>query len=118
MVEILHIPQGLVQAHGEKVAREDPAEGAPMESTLALWTQRGGTVRSGTWECTPGSIHVRREGFDEFAVILAGRGVLESEDGERYEHRAGDVLVIPDGFRGTWTVIEPIRKLSVAAPSS
>ena len=47
-------------------------------------------------------------------VVLQGGGIgLIERDGTFRVLRAGDRFVIPAGFKGTWEVLEPCRKIYV-----
>jgi uncharacterized cupin superfamily protein len=45
--------------------------------------------------------------------FAAGVSVLRDEQGQAKTLRAGDRFVIPAGFKGTWEVLEPCRKIYV-----
>ena len=47
----------------------------------------------------------------ELCHLLTGSVRLTDEAGQSKLYRAGDSFVIPSGFRGTWEVIEPCRKV-------
>lgn len=51
--------------------------------------------------------------YDEFILILSGKLVLTGADGESQEYVAGDSLVIPLGFTGTWQMLGNYRELIV-----
>jgi uncharacterized protein len=50
----------------------------------------------------------------EYCEILEGVSVIRDEAGNDKVLRAGDRFVIPSGFKGTWEVVEPCRKIYVA----
>lgn len=41
---------------------------------------------------------------------LSGVFLSENKDGEPIETRGGDVLFFPENSRGTWEIIETVRK--------
>jgi uncharacterized cupin superfamily protein len=41
---------------------------------------------------------------------LTGRAIFHPENGEPIEIEAGDVLFFPENTRGTWEIIETVRK--------
>ena len=51
--------------------------------------------------------------YDEFVHILEGRLILSLADGESWEFRKGDSLVVPKGFTGYWEMPEKYRELIV-----
>lgn len=86
-------------------------EGQREASTL-LWTSPDGRTRIGVWECTVGRFTADRTAAGEYCHILSGRASVRNADGggER-ELAAGDLLVLPQGWTGEWTIHEPVRKL-------
>ena len=63
----------------------------------------------GIWECSPGKF-VREIMQAELTTFLAGRAIFHPEHGDPIEITAGDVLFFPENTRGTWEVIETVRK--------
>ena len=49
--------------------------------------------------------------FDEFVMVLSGKLILTGADGVSQEYVAGDSLVIPKGFTGTWQMLGNFREL-------
>ena len=50
--------------------------------------------------------------FDEFVQVLSGKLILTGTDGVSQEFVAGDSLVVPKGFTGTWKMLGNYRELS------
>jgi uncharacterized cupin superfamily protein len=100
----------LPEAHPKAVAP------AILESTLVAWTGADPRAAAGVWECSPGQFPSRRDGFDEVCVILSGSATIETSDGHRTELRPGSVVVLPNGWSGTWHVHERLRKSYVTMP--
>ena len=71
-----------------------------------------GEAEVGMWGMEPG-IEQDTE-TDEVFVVLAGRGSVTFEDGERIALRPGIAVRLRAGERTTWTVSETIRKVYVA----
>ena len=46
----------------------------------------------------------------ETCYILEGDVVVETEDGERVEFGAGDLVTFPKGLTCVWGIKEPVRK--------
>lgn len=67
-------------------------------------------MRAGVWQSEAGSWRVEITGYTEFCVLKEGEVVVEEDDGTRYELKAGDALVMEDGFRGVWNVAKYVRK--------
>jgi len=51
--------------------------------------------------------------FDEFVMVLSGKLILTDADGESQEFVAGDSLVVPKGFTGTWQMLGNFREFVV-----
>ena len=51
--------------------------------------------------------------FDEFVLILSGKLILTNSDGVSQEYVAGDSLVVPKGYQGTWKMLGNYRELVV-----
>jgi len=49
--------------------------------------------------------------FDEFVTILSGKLILTATNGEPQKFTAGDSLVVPKGFTGTWQMLGNYREL-------
>ncbi len=84
-----------------------------MESVLMAWISPDEAIETGIWECSPGTFIVHRDGYDEIAQILSGSATITGEDGTVVELKVDSTIVTPEGWRGTWVVHEPIRKMFV-----
>lgn len=49
--------------------------------------------------------------YDEFVVVLNGKLILTGSDGVAQEFVAGDSLLVPKGFTGTWQMLGNYREL-------
>lgn len=56
--------------------------------------------------------------YDEFVHVLAGALILTDTNGVATEYNAGDFLVIPKGFKGTWASRGTFRELVVIERSA
>ena len=88
-------------------------EGTPAEASQALWTSVDGLMKIGVWECTPGRFPANREANSETCYIMSGKVRITNEDGSSREIGAGEMLVLPRGWRGDWTILETTRKIYV-----
>jgi uncharacterized cupin superfamily protein len=84
--------------------------GQPRLTVWNHYADGSGQFFAGVWSATRGEWRVRYSEH-ELCHLLAGRVVIESTGGERYEFVAGDTFVIPAGFSGTWEVLEDCRKI-------
>ncbi len=78
------------------------------EAALTLWAHE--RIDTGIWECTPGSFTAERNGYTEICTILSGSVTLEVEGQQPERLQAGDVFVMPSGWKGVWHVHETLRK--------
>jgi uncharacterized protein len=90
----------------------DPGQ---QESALTAWELAG--AEAGVWTCSPGRFTAVKDGHTEICQILSGRGRLEGEDGTAVDFGPGSLLVLPVGWRGTWTIDEPTRKSYAVIPA-
>lgn len=70
-----------------------------------------GRFVAGVWSCTPGAMKLSSYPFNEMATIIEGRIIVTDEDsGRTREFGPGDGFAIRRGFRGTWSMPEPVLK--------
>lgn len=97
----------------------EPEESAPLPERVLYGDPRfltwnfeesaDGKLFAGIWESTPGKWRIEYDEW-EFCHILSGHSVLAEDDGESRTLKAGDSFVIRPCFKGTWEVIETMRK--------
>lgn len=83
----------------------------PSESERDIWSD--GELSVGLWECTPGTWVSSKRGHHELCVMLSGRMTITTEGCEARDVAGGDVIVLPNGWTGTWEVHETVRKVWV-----
>lgn len=115
MKQLVHIDDATTAALPNPVAKATSLTGQ-HETTLTAWSE--GAAQAGVWECDPGEFTTSRDGFHEVCQILSGSGTMLGEDGQKVELAAGSTIVIPDGWSGTWTIHETMRKTYVNVPSA
>lgn len=64
---------------------------------------------AGIWECTPG-IWTRQVMDAEISTFVSGRALFHPDDGETLDIRAGDTVYFDENSKGTWEVLETVRK--------
>ncbi|MBI3648334.1 MAG: cupin domain-containing protein [Actinobacteria bacterium] len=88
----------------------DPPGEIPSGGTeVTAFTSAGGTFTCGLWEREPDTWSFERA-YDEVAYVLSGRAQIDTADGRTLELAPGDVLVTPEGAKGTWRIAETIVK--------
>ena len=76
-------------------------------------TAYAGDIVSVIMEAEPTKFEVEDVGFDEFIHVLDGTLILTDKDGHTQRFAAGDFLVLPKGFSGTWETLGNYRELVV-----
>lgn len=90
----------------------EEATGAEMRTSgLSLW-EDGDGAESGIWECTPGPSRWELE-TNEFVHVLSGSMTVTADGSDPMEVTAGDTVLFPKGWAGTWQIHETLRKLYV-----
>ena len=89
-----------------------------QEASKELWISDDGRIRAGVRECTEGQFTADRTKIAEYCHIISGSAVVENEnDKTRRSITAGDLLILPVGWKGTWTIITHMRKLYILSES-
>jgi uncharacterized protein len=68
-----------------------------------------GAFTCGLWERDPDTWSFERP-HDEVAYVIHGSAEIETDDGRVLAVHGGDVLVTPNGSKGTWHILEPLVK--------
>jgi len=74
-----------------------------------VFASADGAFTCGLWEREPDTWTFERP-HDEVAYILEGSADIETDDGRMLRIGPGDVLVTPNGSKGTWRVHETLTK--------
>jgi len=98
---------------GEPEPKPTSLSGDQVEASRTLWTSPDGALEIGVWECTPGRFTASRDTNSETCHILSGRVSLHGPDGRGRQVGAGEMLVLPKGWKGEWTIHETTRKLYI-----
>ena len=110
--QIVDFAQVLTEAERYRPAAEKVLKGDPEQSVRNHYSRPCGQFSTGIWEGAVGQWTVSYTEH-EYCEIVQGVSVLRDEQGQSKTLRAGDRFVIPAGFRGTWEVLEPCRKIYV-----
>ncbi len=88
----------------------DTIAGQPERRYAAF---EAGDLDVGAWTSTTGSWSEAPQDGDEIAFVIKGHLRLHPSDGAPIDVRAGDLLHVPDGWTGTWEILDPIEKVYV-----
>ena len=89
-----------------------------LEASKELWGSADGRIKVGVWECTIGQFTADRSAIAEYCHIISGSALVENDGGQTVRKlKAGDLLVLPKGWQGKWTITEHIRKLYILSDS-
>jgi uncharacterized cupin superfamily protein len=69
-----------------------------------------GRFAVGFWKRGPEEGVMELTEFHEVMHIIEGRIEITAEDGTVFEVGPGDVVIAPQGSRGTWRALTPVRK--------
>ena len=93
-----------------------PAEklisGNPKQRVWNHYTDASGKFFAGLWQSEVGKWKISYT-EEEYCQILEGSSIITDSEGRALTVSAGDELVVPRGFIGTWEVVEPTRKIYV-----
>ncbi len=64
---------------------------------------------AGIWECTPGT-WTRLVMDAEISSFVKGHALFHPENGETIDIKAGDTVYFDHNSKGTWEVLETVRK--------
>jgi len=83
---------------------------SPETAIQAVFSANG--HRAGVWECSAGKYRLERA-TDEFFVLLSGHWTLTGDEGDVYDVKAGDALLLRKGWKGVAEIHETIRKVYI-----
>jgi uncharacterized cupin superfamily protein len=111
MLKAIAIAPGHATPESDYPRPERRIIGNPKRTTWNCYTNDSGEVFAGVWSAEVGSWRIEMGPTeDEFFFVTLGRCRLINEAGEAVSARAGESLVIPAGFKGTFEVLETIQK--------
>lgn len=64
---------------------------------------------AGIWECTPGT-WTRQVMDAEISSFVKGHALFHPDDGDTIDIRTGDTVYFDENSKGTWEVLETVRK--------
>ena len=92
------------------VPPEAVIDGKPEEQGAVVLESADGRFIAGIWQSTPYAEAFDGYPGDEFCQVLSGKVTLTDADGNESTFVAGESYVVPKGFKGTFRVVETMRK--------
>jgi len=86
--------------------------GNPRQCVWKHYADASGKFFAGIWRSEVGKWRISYT-EEEYCQILQGTSIIEDSAGHAVTVSAGDSVVVPRGFVGTWEVVEPTQKIYV-----
>jgi uncharacterized protein len=86
--------------------------GNPRQCVWKHYSDASGKFFAGIWHSEIGKWRISYT-EEEYCQILRGTSIIADNAGNIMTVSAGDSVVIPRGFVGTWEVVEPTQKIYV-----
>jgi uncharacterized cupin superfamily protein len=86
--------------------------GNPKQCVWKHYSDTSGKFFAGVWSSEVGKWRICYT-EEEYCQILQGASIIADTAGNAVTVSAGDSVVIPRGFVGTWEVVEPTHKIYV-----
>ncbi|MBQ1099779.1 cupin domain-containing protein [Streptomyces sp. b94] len=102
----VHVPDAELEA--EPLSPAQIVSGTPEVTGKVVWRSADGRQERGIWQITPGVVTDTEA--DEVFVVLSGSATVEVAGGPTLTVGPGDLAVLREGDRTTWTVHETLRK--------
>lgn len=103
---VVHIPDAELEP--EPLDPGQIVSGTPEVTGKVVWESADGRQIRGIWQITPGVVTDTEA--DELFVVVSGSATVAVEGGPTLEVGPGDMAVLREGDRTTWTVHETLRK--------
>lgn len=114
--KILHLPSAAQHAVGwTPLMVGELAAGESLPLALAASEGEFVLEKVSMWRHAGGELPYARPVSTELFYLIEGHVRIEWERDSRLEARAGDIVIVPVGFTGTWHTLEPVVKISVSA---
>lgn len=106
---VVRFDKALPEPEHYRPAPERILSGDPAQAMTNLYKSPDGRFSSGIWQADRGKWRVVFTEA-EFCYLIEGVIVVTGDDGSVETFKAGDAFVSPQGFTGTWDIIEPAKK--------
>lgn len=104
---------GLALTPCSVVPPEAVIDGEPREQGAVISESKDGKFIVGIWESTPYAEKIDAYPGDEFCQVISGKVTLTDENTNEFTFDAGESYFVPKGFKGTFRVVETMRKYYV-----
>lgn len=85
--------------------------GDPERRTWVLYESASEGLSAGIWECEPGRWRIEFGPHEhEYFIVLEGLCRVHDAEGRAEAFGPGQAVVLPPGFKGSFEVIERLRK--------
>lgn len=84
----------------------------PRTVNIVNYESPDGRKIMGTWICTPGKWAIDYDRW-EYCHFQEGHSIITPEGKDPIHVRAGDIFIIEPGTKGTWEVVETVRKFFI-----
>ncbi|WP_423183366.1 cupin domain-containing protein [Arthrobacter sp. NyZ413] len=91
----------------------EPLSGEIAVRSKVIYTSNNQQIAAGTWESEPGLSRWEFLSRGEVIHIIHGRMIATRDGEDPVELREGTTAVFPQGWTGTWRVLEKLRKVFV-----
>ncbi|TEA72264.1 cupin domain-containing protein [Allopusillimonas ginsengisoli] len=81
----------------------------PQTITMVSSQSPDGRKITGVWICTPGKWEIDYDRW-EYCHFHEGHSIITPEGSDAIHLKAGDIFTIEPGTKGTWEVVETVRK--------
>jgi uncharacterized protein len=86
--------------------------GNPRQCVWKHYSDASGKFFAGIWRSEVGKWRISYT-EEEYCQILQGTSIIADSAGNAVTVSAGDSVIVPRGFVGTWEVVEPTQKIYV-----
>ena len=101
---------------------------AEMNTDLPLWPQEdilsgvsehryktlySGDIEVSIYEAKPMKLRLKDYSIDEFVTVISGKLILTADGGSPQHYDAGESVLVPKGFTGTWEMQGDFREMVV-----
>jgi uncharacterized cupin superfamily protein len=111
-LSVLKFDASAVTEQAYFLAPEKLLSGNPRQRVWNHYSDPSERFSAGVWSSEVGKWKVSYT-EEEYCQILEGTSVITDHEGNSVTVSAGDNLVVPRGFVGTWEVVLPTRKIYV-----